>query len=87
MTKETVITVPVMMLASEWILFPKKDHTWFYIVLAVGGVLLYVLFNKWRHEDVSVFLRTIPSESHDGDVLTPAGYFLRKDKDNENGYY
>ena len=76
MTKETVITVPLMMLASEWILFPRKDYTRFYIVLAVGGVLLYMLFTRLVHSDLSIFSRSIPSESHGGDVLTPVGYFL-----------
>jgi len=28
------------------------------------------------HADLSIFLRSIPSESHDGDMLTPLRYFL-----------
>lgn len=76
LTKEVAVTVPAMMLAAEWILFPKKENKRIYIVLAVGGVLLYVLFSKLVHADLSIFLQSIPSQSHDGDVLTPSRYFL-----------
>jgi hypothetical protein len=76
LTKEVVITVPAMMLASEWILFPKKNNTKIYIVLAVGAVSLYLLFTKLVYADLRIFLQSIPSMSHDGDMLTPAHYFL-----------
>ena len=76
MTKEVVITVPAMMLAGEWILFPKKDNKTLYIVLAVAGVLLYGLFTKMGQQGFSVFSQSVLSESHDGDMLTPARYVL-----------
>ncbi len=93
-TKEVIITVPAMILASEWILFPpchsracpqasmgesgnpKKYNNRLYIILVVLGVLLYVLFTKLVHADLSIFMRSIPSDSHAGDLLTPARYFL-----------
>ncbi|MBF0505025.1 MAG: tetratricopeptide repeat protein [Candidatus Omnitrophica bacterium] len=76
MTKEVVITVPLMILAAEWILFSKNENKKLYIVLAAGGIFLYLLFSRLVHTDLRVFFRTIPSESHDGDVLTPGRYFL-----------
>ena len=75
-TKEVVITAPLMMLAAEWILFPQKDNKKFYILLAGGGVLLYLLFTQLLHDDLRIFFRSFPSESHDGDILTPGRYFL-----------
>ncbi len=76
LTKEVVITLPAMILALEWILFPKKNNKKGYIILAAIGVLLYLLFTKLVHANLSVFLQSIPSESHDGDILTPTHYFL-----------
>jgi len=82
LTKEVIITVPAMLLASEWILLNgdvyqlkiigRRHH----LILIVYGVLLYELFTKLVHADLSIFLQSIPSQSHDGDVLTPVRYFL-----------
>ncbi|MBF0505024.1 MAG: tetratricopeptide repeat protein [Candidatus Omnitrophica bacterium] len=76
LTKEVVVTVPLMILAMERILFPQKDNKKLYMVLGLGGVALYLLFTRLVHADLGVFLKTTPSESHDGDVLTPLRYFL-----------
>jgi len=89
LTKEVIITVPAMLLASEWILFPNpcavipakagihnKIGRHRYLILIVCGILLYLLFTKLVHADLSIFLQTVPSDSHDGDVLTPKRYFL-----------
>jgi len=76
LTKEVVATVPVMMLASEWILFPKNDHRKASIILVAAGVLLYMLFSKWVYMDLRSFLQPVSSQSHDGEILTPARYFL-----------
>ena len=76
MTKEVVITVPVMILAVEWILFPKKDNKKFYIALGFAGVFLYILISKLLHAGIESVLQAMPSESHDGDILTPVTYVL-----------
>jgi tetratricopeptide (TPR) repeat protein len=76
LTKEVMITVPAMIFVCEWILFPAKYSKRFYIILAASGILLYLLFTKLVHTDLRVFSGPIPSESHDGDVLTPAHYLL-----------
>jgi len=76
LTKEVVSTAPLMILASEWILFPQKDNKRMYIVLVAAGILLYVLFTQLVRTDLRIFLQSVPSESHDGDVLTPVRYFL-----------
>ena len=84
LTKEVVITVPAMILASEWILFPSRHSgperrrisTRIYIILAAGGALLYLLFSRLVHADLSLFLQSMHSQSHDGDVITPSRYFL-----------
>jgi protein O-mannosyl-transferase len=76
LTKEVIATAPVMILASEWILFPKKDKKKAYLVLIVAGVLLGVVLSKMLHAGSGLFLRSLPSESHDGDILTLGSYFL-----------
>ncbi len=76
LTKEVVITVPIMMLVSEWILFPQKSTLRPYLGLAVAGVFLYVLFTKLVYANLTIFLHPVVSLSHDGDLLTPAHYFL-----------
>jgi len=88
LTKEVIITVPAMILASEWLLLNGDVYQLKIIgrrhhligrrplFIAIGGVLLYLLFSKLVHANLSIFLGAIPSESHDGDVLTPARYFL-----------
>jgi len=76
MTKEVVLTIPVMILASEWILFPAKDNKRLYAVLVIGSILLYLLFRKLIHTNLNCFFDSSPSESHDGDYLTPARYLL-----------
>jgi hypothetical protein len=81
-TKETVITIPAMLLASEWILFPalpsraKRNNINFLIALIAGGTLLYLLLTILLREDIGIFLSSKISHSHDGDVLTPMKYFL-----------
>jgi len=76
LTKEVMITVPVMILISEWILFPKKINKEMYFVLIVASVSLYLLFSRLVHADLRVFTQPFHSESHDGDFLTPAQYVL-----------
>ena len=76
MTKETVITIPLMILAAEWILFPKKDKKLFYVIVVCATAVLYVLFTKMGQVGISGVFRSIPSESHDGEILTPVRYVL-----------
>jgi Tfp pilus assembly protein PilF len=76
MTKEVVVTVPLMMLASEWILFPKKNNKIAYVVLAVVVFLLYELFVKMGNSGFSIFRQSVVSESHDGEMLSPVHYLL-----------
>lgn len=76
LTKEVVITVPIMIVACEWILFPKKNNKWLYIILAIFGVLLFLLFSKMVHAGLNILFDSHLSESHDGDVLTPWHYVL-----------
>ena len=65
-----------MILASEWILFPKQENKRLCIVLIIIGVLLYVFISRMLHVGISIFWQSFQSESHDGDILTPAHYFL-----------
>jgi len=76
LTKEVVITVVGMIFVAEWIIFPKKDKKKELFILAASGVLMYAAFTKMVHTDLGIFLKSVPSESHDGDVLTPAHYLL-----------
>ncbi len=74
MTKEVVATVPVMILAVEWILFQQRTRI--YVILMGAGILFSLLFMKFVKSGLNIFLATIPSESHEGDILTPMNYFL-----------
>jgi tetratricopeptide (TPR) repeat protein len=77
LTKEVIVTVPLMILASEWILFPKKDNKKIYYALAVVAGLLGMLLSKMLHAGPNTFLHAaIPSESHDGDILTTSHYLM-----------
>ena len=88
-TKEVAITIPAMILASEWILFPVPNSVipakagihnklirYRYFILFIFGALLYLLFSTLLHTGLDIFFQTMHSESHDGDLLTPGGYFL-----------
>ncbi len=77
LTKEVIVTVPVMILASEWILFPQKNNKRVYAALVACAGVLGVMLSKMLHAGVSIFFQAgFPSESHDGDILTPAHYVL-----------
>jgi len=77
MTKEVIVTVPVMILASEWILFPQKNNKVLYAAIVFCAVLLVAVLSKMLHAGINIFLQTgFPSESHDSDILTPAHYVL-----------
>ena len=77
LTKEVIVTVPVMILAAEWILFPQRNNKKLYTALAVAGIFLVAVLSKMLHARIGTFLHAaIPSESHDGDILTPMHYVL-----------
>ena len=77
LTKEVIITVPAMMLVSEWILFPEKDNKRLYHCFSCWrDFIICFVFKNGACRVASIFLQSYPSESHDGDVLTPAHYFL-----------
>ncbi len=77
LTKEVVVTAPLMILAAEWILFPWKNKKGLYAALVIVGIMLCVTLIKMLHTGVGIFFQAgFPSESHDGDILTPAHYVL-----------
>jgi len=76
MTKEVMITVPVMILAAEWIFFPGKDKKRLVTIILIAAGGLGLLIFKMVHTGLDVFLSSHLSESHDGDVLTPLRYLL-----------
>lgn len=76
LTKEVVITLPVMVLALEWILFPEILSKRMCLVLVGAGLFLCLLFRGMIHTNFSIFLSSFPSGSHDGDIMTPVHYFL-----------
>ena len=79
LTKEVAASIPVMILATEWIFFTKKrSFGKTGIVLTVGAILFFLLFMKLARTDLSIFLNSHPiaSESHDGDMITVRGYLL-----------
>ncbi len=76
LTKEVMVTIPAMIVAVEWILIPKKSNGKVLIGFLVLGGLLFLLLSKMLHAGSGSLLHSIPSESHDGDILTPVHYFL-----------
>ncbi len=91
LTKEVVATIPVTLIAAEWILFSrnkqgilskgkeafkKANQVLIYILLIAGGFLFSILFMKLVRTGLNIFLSTVESDSHDGDFLTPVSYFL-----------
>jgi len=78
-TKEVAVTIPLMILAAEFIFFSKKEGFGKgVIVLMVVGSLFLLLFIKLVRTDLSIFFHfhPIPSESHDGDMITTKTYLL-----------
>ncbi|MEI7999548.1 MAG: hypothetical protein WCH62_08605, partial [Candidatus Omnitrophota bacterium] len=90
MTKEVCVTIPLMLLTAEWILWPdgffasgknflKKSNLWITsFVIAVGTLLFILLFMKLCRTNFSIFFNAFlaPSESHDGDMITSGNYLL-----------
>jgi len=76
LTKEVVITLPVMLGAIEWIFFPGKNKKRFWIALSIVMILLYVLFTKLVHGNLSMLFGPYTSASHDGETFNLWGYLL-----------
>jgi len=84
-TKETAATIPLMILAIEFILlnrnpFQDKDPSLdrVYVVVIVLGVLFMFLFIKILGASFinEYVLFSKPSESHEGDIITSGKYML-----------
>jgi len=74
LTKEVAVTIPMMIVAAEYILFNRKPY---WPIILLGGIFVFV-FMKIVHTDfVSIYFRfSSPSGSHDGDVITGGKYVL-----------
>jgi len=89
-TKEVAVTIPITILAAEFILFNKnpfnfrKFSSWkIYLLMAVLGTMFLFLFIKLLHINYfkTFIVRTYldfsqSSESHDGDIITGGKYIL-----------
>lgn len=84
-TKEVAATIPLMILAIEFILLnrkpagPKKLPSWpVYLPIAFLGLIFAFLFVKIvRTDPFTVYFHfSRPSESHDGDIVTGGKYIL-----------
>jgi tetratricopeptide (TPR) repeat protein len=75
-TKEVIMTLPVMIAACEWILFPQTNRKKIYIILAATGIVVYAAFSHMLHTGLTSFFHPFASESHDGDTLTVTTYLL-----------
>ncbi len=85
LTKEVVATVPLMLVAAEFILLNrqpfkfKKLRPWQLYLLIVGlGSLFVILFIRLVRTDfLTVYFHFLaPSSSHDGDIITGGNYVL-----------
>lgn len=76
LTKEVAVTIPLMVLAVEWILLRTRFSWKLCVIAVIGAVALYLLFSRMVHDNLRVLVQSVPSESHDGDLLTPARYLL-----------
>lgn len=84
-TKEVAVTISLMVLAVEFILFNrsplnlKGPSPWkLYLVIAALGLVFVLLFMKIVRADFinEYFTFSIPSSSHDGDFITGSKYVL-----------
>jgi len=79
-TKETAVTIPLMVLVIELILFKRKplNSQRFYMLIAAAGILFLLLFMKIVRTDlIDIYFHfSAPSESHDGDIITGGKYVL-----------
>ncbi len=85
LTKEVAVTIPLMILAVEFILLNrspfnfKKSPSWkLYLLITVLGALFVFLFMKMvRTNFVDIYFHfSAPSESHNGDMITGGKYVL-----------
>ncbi len=92
LTKEVAVTIPLMLLAVEFLLQPdlyngvivsgkkvlkkKMNYLKVCIVLIAGGLFFSLLFMKLVRAGLGIFLQSTVSQSHDGDIITPGNYFL-----------
>lgn len=78
LTKETVLTLPFMIIVYEWIFHPDVfRNRWRVIAACAAGVVFALIMEKVLHARFSGFIRiSIPSESHDGDMITLSTYAL-----------
>ena len=92
LTKEVAATIPLMILACEWIFFNtslqriiggcskifKKEAIWkIFILWGTACFFFIMVFNKLAHLELDVIChKTIPSQSHDGDLITTKYYLL-----------
>ena len=77
LTKEVAVTIPLMILASEFIFFEGK-HRKGLIVLITAGLLFFLLFTNLARTNLNIFFHFYPiaSQSHDGDIITVQNYIL-----------
>lgn len=85
LTKETAITIPVMILAIEFIFFKKPplkskkpQASQPYLLITILGIIFALLFIKLvRTNFISTYFHFYaPSDSHDGDIITGSKYVL-----------
>jgi len=86
LTKEVAATIPLMILAVEFIFFnkdplnsPKSPSKKLYLlitILAVAFVLLFIKIAPVNLIDNTYLNSSDPSESHDGDIITGGKYLL-----------
>ena len=84
-TKEVALTIPLMIVAVEWILFNKNPENFrksssglFYLSITILGAVFVLLFlSIVRTNPVELYFHfSAPSESHDGDMITGGKYVL-----------
>ena len=84
LTKETAATIPAMILAVELIFFNRKPlnfkefSSWkIFLTLSILGSLFIILFVKIVRTNFGIYFHfLVPSQSHDGDLITSSKYLL-----------
>ncbi len=73
-TKEVAVTIPLMVLASEFILYNRRPK----LLIVFSGLIFVFFFMKMVRTDFTAiyFHFSSPSESHDGDIITGGKYVL-----------
>ena len=85
LTKETLITLPLIIILCEFFFFAREDwiasvkKKWLYYLISFLGIVFIIGF-RYGFDLPGIFAGRFISDSHDGDIITAQSYFLTQPK-------